>query len=332
MKRDYNIDTLRTIAAILVIIIHVTSYEINSSIILNDFSFNFWISNILNSFSRICVPVFLIISGMYLLKSETKSLKDFYIKRFKKIFFPFLFWMIIYLFIRFLVKNENILTIIKSVFFGFPYYHLWYFYVLIGLYLITPFLKLILNNTDYLKQRYIIVFLFILSILNSIYNSIINCSSFIGIWFLDYLGFFSLGFVIATKYFEIKQFKLILSYIINSIILVFLNFFFIKEYNNQFFYNFLNPFVIIASISIVVFFKNYELKKNVFSKYANHTFGIYLIHALILDLINYFVKILDLNLVINSFILIMIKIFITTILSLIIVDFFLKNKFLKKIV
>ena len=80
MKRNYSIDTLRTIATFLVVLIHVSAKYIDTAI--NNLSFNksFWIANISDSFSRIAVPLFVLISGMFLL-GRKESIIQFYKNR-----------------------------------------------------------------------------------------------------------------------------------------------------------------------------------------------------------------------------------------------------------
>ena len=80
MKRNYTIDTLRTIATLLVILLHVSAEYVTYATKHQILDTSFWIGNIIDSFSRIGVPLFVLISGMFLL-GRNESFKQSYQKR-----------------------------------------------------------------------------------------------------------------------------------------------------------------------------------------------------------------------------------------------------------
>ena len=84
-KRVYYLDILRVIACLSVIMIHVTANYLYT----NFGSVNFVISNIINSLSRIGVPLFVMISGSLLLNSEYTLSKQKLINRIIKMIFEY---------------------------------------------------------------------------------------------------------------------------------------------------------------------------------------------------------------------------------------------------
>ena len=74
----------------------------------------------------------------------------------------FLFWSIIYFVWRFAVQNEglSLTSIIQSVETG-AYYHFWFLYMIIGLYLITPMLRVLIANSDRKLIKYSLVLWFV---------------------------------------------------------------------------------------------------------------------------------------------------------------------------
>jgi surface polysaccharide O-acyltransferase-like enzyme len=153
MKRNYTIDTLRTIATLLVIFLHVSSVYVNTGKNNLTFDASFWVGNIVDSFSRICVPLFILISGMFLV-GRKETFKQSYQKRASRILVPLISWTLIYVLCRvaisFIVDNPiDIKSLLTSVILGRPNYHMWYLFMIIGLYLITP----ILNNSIYSVSR-----------------------------------------------------------------------------------------------------------------------------------------------------------------------------------
>jgi surface polysaccharide O-acyltransferase-like enzyme len=101
-----------------------------------------WVGNIYDSFIHYCVPVFVMITGALLLP-QTITLKSFLQKRVKRIFIPFLFWSVVYIYFT-LDDYSNDLTlffVLKTVTAKLLYGasdHLWYIYMIIGLYLFVP--------------------------------------------------------------------------------------------------------------------------------------------------------------------------------------------------
>ena len=203
MKRNYTIDTLRTIATLLVILLHVSAGYVISGMNNATYDKSFWIGNILDSFSRICVPIFVLISGRFLL-GRNETFKQSYKKRASKIFIPIIVWTLIYLMYRGMLgyRAHNIIditTLVKSVILGKPFYHMWYLYMLIGLYLVTPILN---NNIPKISRQslwWASVLLLVLGVVNSAYNRILGISPIFILWFVNYLGYFILGFLIKDS-------------------------------------------------------------------------------------------------------------------------------------
>ena len=143
--RDFEFDCLRIIAILAVIMIHCSApYVI-------DFprdSFNFVIGNIFDSVARIGVPFFVIISGYFML-NENKELSILKIKsKILKLFMILGFWSLFYALVY---HFKNFLNA-----FIYGHYHLWFLYMLIGLYLITPILRLFVKKEK--PQHYVVAF------------------------------------------------------------------------------------------------------------------------------------------------------------------------------
>ncbi len=79
-------------------------------------------------------------------KSE-EGLGDFFRKRWARLGLPLVFWLGVYLAWDFLVENQpfSFGALVQGVLTG-PYLQFWYIYMLIGLYLLTPFLRLMVAH------------------------------------------------------------------------------------------------------------------------------------------------------------------------------------------
>ena len=100
---------------------------------------------IFNSLARVCVPLFAMISGYLLLPIKT-DYTTFLKKRFTRISFPFIFFCIVYD-IFFCIKGDidvkQMLINIPKIFinYGTELGHLWYMYMIMGIYLFMPIIS-----------------------------------------------------------------------------------------------------------------------------------------------------------------------------------------------
>lgn len=103
----------------------------------------------LNGVSRWCVPVFLMISGaLFLNPMRPIKIKRLLLHNVLRILTAFLFWACIYSFRDFL-NGKPAKEALLSVFYG--HYHMWFLFLIVGLYLISPLLKCIVENECVLK-------------------------------------------------------------------------------------------------------------------------------------------------------------------------------------
>ena len=336
MKRNHSIDTLRTIATLLVILVHVSaSYVVNSR---NNLTFDnsFWVGNIVDSFCRICVPLFVLISGMFLV-GRKETFKQSYYKRASRILVPLISWTIIYILYRVAIsfiagKPIYIKSLLGSIILGEPYYHMWYLFMIIGLYLITP----ILNNSIYYISRNtlwtVALLLLLFGMINSSYDQILNNNVSFILWFINYLGYFILGYLIKDSKRRFSFLVLSSAYIICSILIAVLSMYTLKQYDNLYFYGYLSPLVIIGSLSFYKLFHQLKLKENIFSKISYLSLGIYLIHAGVLSVLTKVLSILEINMFNNPIIGIPMKFGVTFFISIVAAWIISKIKYLRKII
>jgi surface polysaccharide O-acyltransferase-like enzyme len=135
------LDVLRVVACFLVVMVHAASgyfFNFQSS------AEHFW-GNFYGSFARTGVPLFVLISGVLLLPVK-QTTTNFIKRRFTRVFFPFVLWSIIYVVIGYISEGNEVKSLVFNILklpFQFPEngLHLWYFYVLLGLYLLIPIIS-----------------------------------------------------------------------------------------------------------------------------------------------------------------------------------------------
>ncbi len=135
MQHKINwIDNLRGIACLMVIIIHTTTWYITNADVVTPFSWDF--ANVLNSASRVSVPLFFMISG-YLFFGERSAER----RHFLRIGLCLLFYSAVaFIYIACFTSISPRLSLMnllqKPVF-----YHLWFFFAIIVVYLLSPLIS-----------------------------------------------------------------------------------------------------------------------------------------------------------------------------------------------
>lgn len=137
-SREVWIDWLRITSIFLVLVIHSTEpfYLGGEGGLIETGNNAFWVS-LFDSFARACVPLFVIASS-YLQFPLKYQVKQFFIKRFIRVIIPFFIWTIIYALV-WGEPIENFQNLILN--FNYAAGHLWFVYMLVGLYLLIPLLS-----------------------------------------------------------------------------------------------------------------------------------------------------------------------------------------------
>ncbi|SFW16595.1 acyltransferase [Cellulophaga fucicola] len=285
-KRIHYIDNLRVLACFLVILTH-------SAMSTKD-SYGFY-AVIISLLGNPSSELFLTISGALLLPTRIK-MKEFYIKRFSRLALPVLFWSLIILLIQYLIGVNTLgITIKKLILIPLsPVTGVyWFIYTICGLYLLAPVISpWIIASTK--KEYQFILLLWLCTILLPYISFILpdfyhidGNYYFILNYFGGFLGYMLLG-VYLRKYPiilpKIKAILLIASLVTLAILPILYCYLFNREL-----INIINNNLSISSVLLVtaifIFFQNFgstNIKFNNFINYlAKYTFGIYLVHIII---------------------------------------------------
>lgn len=137
-EREIWIDWLRVVACFLVMLTHSNEpfYLGGDGTLLLTHSDAVWVS-LLNVVPRACVALFVVASSYLLLPMQYSS-GDFVRKRMSRILVPFLVWTLAYA----LTSDTPIYNLHELTYnFNYAAGHLWFVYMLIGLYIIVPILS-----------------------------------------------------------------------------------------------------------------------------------------------------------------------------------------------
>lgn len=152
-------DLIRIIAIFAVIAIHVDTFGSYWNAIP---WIDWWAAHIYSAIISFAVPILFILSG-YLLLDKQEDDWIFFSKRFSKVVIPLFAWSMIY---TIFAHNYDIFSIFTVEFVqrflaNDIFYHMYFLYFIIGLYLITPLLRRILTHASMYDVWYFLILWFI---------------------------------------------------------------------------------------------------------------------------------------------------------------------------
>ena len=306
-KRYFGIDLIRVIACFLVMLIHSGEiYYINDEggLIKDD---NNIYPGVINSLSRVSVPLFVMISGYLLLPMKT-DYSTFLKKRFTRVSFPFIAFCIfydIYYYIRGRYTLGEMFWNIPGILlnFGTAVGHLWFMYMIMGVYLYIPIITPWIQTAK--KEHF--YYYFVIWIISSFscyihlfygdvwghafWNSTNLVQSFLG----DF-GYAVLGAFIKLHLKENNLYILgLILYLVGSGVTMFGYFFMRDEAKTtadiEITWQFDSTNLVVSSFGIFLLLRKIECKNETISKIFNDialkSYGMFLIHVFFVDLFKY---------------------------------------------
>jgi surface polysaccharide O-acyltransferase-like enzyme len=283
-------DFLRLLAIIGVIAIHVSYPPLYH---LSENSYAWWVSNMVESFLRWVVPAYFMLSGALLL-SKDEPISVMFTRRLPRILVPFLFWTQIYILLTLYQgsKQTYIELLYKSIS-GPAYYHLWFVYTLIGLYIVTPLIRQLIKQARIQLIEYFLVLWFLFSSLFPLINKLLDIKLGVSIPFVDgYIGYFILGYYLYTYPLpsRIRKYAYFLTYLSWLIVILGTYTLTVKKGNyDDYFHGYLTVPVVMNSIAVFVYFQNLKLKESgIIGKLSKQInigricYGIYLSHLAVM--------------------------------------------------
>lgn len=299
-KRQTELDILRFLATLAVIVIHMGRIPFVSDC---------WASGRLSmSIAPYvwCVPVFFMISGRFFLDPEKNiPLKVLFQKYIFRLILAFALWSAIYTAYDVWAGtygNLNIFGILTEYLHGPT--HFWYLYTAVALYLLTPFLRKVVSDKTVCIYALVLFAIYNITTQYLIYipkvGGILESTvSRLGLESLSgYVGYFLLGYVLyvyqekITKKWEVTIYflgvlLLVLTYVLDISISDELRAAdFVKQYQK--------PNVVFYSAALYLFFIKRVSKLTfsekictVFAKATEYGFGVYILHALVIELLSF---------------------------------------------
>jgi surface polysaccharide O-acyltransferase-like enzyme len=294
-QRLVYLDILRIFAVFSMILLHVVGRYYGWYAPLPP---DWQIFNVYDGVVRFCVPVFVMISGaLFLNPAKEMSIKKLFSKNILRIVTAFVFWSACYAVytskIYMGITSNTATVFVKNFLLG--HYHLWFLFMIVGLYLITPLLKKITADKKLVEYFLVLAFIFALVLPAVLMLPIPGKTIITGIvgkasvyFFLGYAVYYVAGHYFST--YQITKNQKILIYLLGIIGVLFTIFMTghltsVEGSVVASLYDNLLPNVGFVALGLFVFFKSLTEKltfsKNLVQKIAHVSkwiFGAYLVH------------------------------------------------------
>jgi len=265
---------------------------------INDLEIWRWcIVDVYQSIGRMGVPLFVMLTGALLLApSKNEELGVFFKKRFARIGLPFVFWAVAYFLWAIYVENQQVSNsfFVQGILTG-PYFQFWYLYMLMGLYLLTPILRLMVAQASEKLYRYFMAIWFVgvslVPLITTFSSYDVNPNLFA---IPGYVGYFVLGAYLVNV--RIRR-KYLVALLALGIALTAIGTFQVSRTigggTSFYFQEYLSPTMILASISFFLLLNTFRApielayakpswRRRIMAAISENTLGIYLFHMMII--------------------------------------------------
>ena len=269
-----TIDIIRIFAFVFIVFLHTLNRQ---------FGVDVWMGGY--AIISIGVNLFIMISG-YLLLDKTEEAIVFFKKRILNILPLFLVFNIIYIYFG----KIPIMSVLKGKTISAS--HFWYIYMILGLYLLTPWLQKVLKYAE--KETLFVVFLwFLCNILNP-YLRYFNLAEipFSNFPLTGFIGYYILGYFVKKYDNKVKRTSFILIIVIYALgfLLSFLSTKYVlavteKRVSDFFDKNSLGTFIMTLSFFVFWCKFNFSKRDRIIKIVADSTYFAFLVHLIVLHFI-----------------------------------------------
>lgn len=298
-------DLLRCAAMAAVIVLHLAGSQLENVAV---GSFAFHVLNVYDSLSHWCVPVFVMLSGMFLLDPDhplplSKLLRGHIFR----IFVALVVWGAAYALAAQILTHglhvADLWNALYQVALGQTHFHLWFLYMIIGLYLVTPILRAFVRGASRAEFHWFFALVFIFAwLLPNVLR--LRPSQTVSLWInnlnlhlvMGYVGYYVLGYYLRTYPLSRKARNTLYGLGILGAAGTIAGTAWLSQQRGmlaQTFYNYDNPTIALMSIAVFLFFQSWAAnrpplpRRHPISVAAKVSFGVYLSHAFFLMLLNH---------------------------------------------
>ena len=188
--REPSLDLMRSLGALAVVMIHVSAVPAAA---VDMASATWWTANFLNAGSRWGDAIIIMSAGAILLgRPADRDPAAFLRARFLRLLPAVVFWTVFYLLWRgWTTGLPSAGEVMSELLRGSPYYHMWFLYMMVGMYLAIPLIRALVSLPDTRLHYYLLGLCALLTPVEALSRIVLGMShaSFLGLFplFLVYL-------------------------------------------------------------------------------------------------------------------------------------------------
>ncbi|MCR5622284.1 MAG: acyltransferase family protein [Treponema sp.] len=308
-QRVFYADVLRVLAAFAVVVLHVAGDGWKNTAV---GSMDWHIYNLYGSLVRWAVPIFVMLSGMFLLDpGKELDTGKIYRKYILRVLIAIVVWGLFYrctdIAISRYIRHKDIsrnaaIVELLEIPFGTAWFHLWYLYMIVGLYVMTPIYRVFTRTASQKECRYLLAVFALFGICLPLLKKGLICIhprlelNLTVAETVNYTGYFFAGYCFSKASLSKRQKGIvyavgILSFFIMAVGTAFLS---IRGgENTEVLYENLSPVTMLETVMVFILVKSLCGRTStgrpsatnttrLISNISSCTFGIYLLHAFVL--------------------------------------------------
>jgi len=265
-----------------------------------------WLAaDVANALTRWCVPVFVMLSGAFLLDpSRDGGAGKFLRRQVPRVLIPTLFWSAFYLYDRWVgvgrPSGEGVKMALDGLLSGVPTPHLYFPYLILGLYLLTPPLRLFVRTATPRDMAYAIGLCLGVAMLTRGLSilGLVGTGESVFTQFIPYIGYYLAGFFLKDLSLSARQrsglyILLLMAMGVAAVATAHLVPRFGAGGRGTYFFQYLSPTVVVMSLCVFGLFVTSPLLRDdgpvpmgfrrfIFGVASPASFGVYLIHPLVI--------------------------------------------------
>lgn len=278
MNRNAPFDFARLLACCAVIILHVSAgylYQYGSVP-----SYQWHFANAVDSAVRWCVPVFVLLSGALNVTSKNTHYSGFLTRRLTRLSLVIIFWSAAFFAYAGIFDANDMVTRLLA---GQPYYHLYFLFLIGGLYLLTPAFA---SYTKAVGDRQAIITGLVCLIIAMAAWAITDRRMTAFTWFIPFIGYYLIGGPLSRNPLSLSI--AVAGFVISYLVTVIGTWLLVEHFGpgaiGLYLYNYLSPSVIWMSICIFSIFVRLPVKStSLLVSLSAVTLGVYVLHPMILE-------------------------------------------------
>lgn len=288
IMRIYYINSLRLLATMAVVFLHTVAGVFDKMSITD--SDSYFLLSCCKYSMLFAVPVFIMISGALFLNPAKKVGVELLLRKYvKRIGLALLIFGLPMCIIETMFSHSGGgFDALCNFVLGKSWTHMWYLYMLLGLYMITPVIKPFVAKASNKDMGYALGLLFVLSSLMPTLKAIgVDLNSYM-IISSPYIFIYILGYWLCWR----TSSKLLKNKVmLLAIIVVCLGFIITKCYLRMDFHGYIDPINIFLASAIFLLFKEININWSIANRWTPYCFGIYLIHPIFINFAYKFLKV-----------------------------------------